>query len=77
MPRAIASAAVRWVSTKSGMTAGHACEPGVHPFDADEGAQRPVEQPHQRRPRDRERRPAIRASAQVWRDAPCHSSAMK
>ena len=72
----IASPAVCAVSVKSGMTAGQACDPGFTrstPTKAQMGrlsshisAGPMIASP-----------PAIRASAQVWRDAPCHSSAMK
>ena len=75
-PATMATAAVRRVSTASGMTAGQACDPGLTdstPTIAHSG----------RSSSHRMAGPAIataaatRASSQAWREAPCQISAAK
>ena len=73
---AIARPAVRAVSTKLGMTAGQACEPGLTdstPTIAQSGRLKS----HSTAGNMITAAPARRASRQVIADAPCHSSAMK
>ena len=76
MTRTIASPAVSAVRVKFGMTAGQACDPGLTDSTRTN--------PHNGRSSSHisagpmiASPPAILASAQVWREAPCHSSAMK
>ena len=76
IPTTIARPAVRAVRTKSGMTAGHACEPGLTdstPTKAHNGRW----SSHIAAGATIATAALTRASAQVWRDAPCHSSATK
>ena len=76
IPMTMASASVRTVSTNSGMTAGQACDPGLTrstPTTAHSGRS----SSHIAAGATIATAAAIRASAQVWRDAPCHSSAKK
>jgi len=75
-PTLIARAAVRRVRVNWGMTAGHACEPGL----TDSTPTRA----HSGRWKIQSRAGAMiataaatRASVHAWRDAPCHSSAAK
>ena len=76
MPATIASPAVRAVRTKSGMTAGQACEPGL----TDSTPTKPHngrENSHIAAGSMMAVAPASRANRHVAIEAPCHSSAMK
>ena len=76
MPTTIASAAVRAVRTNSGMTAGQACEPGLTdstPTKAHSGRW----SSHIAAGATIAMAAPARASAHVWREAPCHNSATK
>ena len=75
-PATMATPAVRRVSTKSGMTAGHACDPGLTdstPTNAHSGRWKS----HSSAGPMIASAAAPRASAHVWRDAPCQISATK
>ena len=73
---ATASPAVCAVSTKLGITAGHACDPGLTD-STPTTAQRGRLKIHRTAGNMITAAPASRASRQVIADAPCHSSATK